>query len=377
MKIVADAGLYKVQELFAEFGELELLSGRDIDAAAIKDTDALLIRSVTSVTTELLKDSSIKFVGTATSGTDHIDVESLHGRGIVLADARGSNANAVVDYCFAGIGYGVIHRGIDIKQSRVGIVGHGCVGSLLAQKLNAMGVETCLCDPPLQEVAGPQSTDKYSTLDVIAQCQIVSLHVPLSKNTSHQTLDLIDAEFLRSLRAGTLLINTCRGSVVNEIALLQVLGERPDLCCVVDVWENEPAPSSDLVMAVDLATPHIAGYSLEAKRSATRQLLDQFCQHFGVTVAHTADTAESKPVAFLAAECRSANVWEAILEMLPLERISEEFKTSVAAGNSQQAFDELRKKLVARRELRSYQMSGIKWKGGQRLVGNALGIESV
>jgi erythronate-4-phosphate dehydrogenase len=283
----------------------------------------------------------------------------------------------VVDYCFAGIGYGVTNRGIDIKQSRVGIVGHGCVGSLLAQKLNAMGVETCLCDPPLQEVAGPQSTDKYSTLDVIAQCQIVSLHVPLSKNTSHQTLDLIDAEFLRSLRAGTLLINTCRGSVVNEIALLQVLGERPDLCCVVDVWENEPVPRSDLVMAVDFATPHIAGYSLEAKRAATRQLLDQFCQHFDITAAHTGGTAESNRVAFVAAECRSGDVWEAILEMFPLKRISEEFKTSVAAGNSQQAFDELRKKLVARRELRSYQMSGIKWKGGQRLVGNALGIESV
>ncbi len=377
MKIVADAGLIEIKELFAGIGELELIPGRDIDAAAIRNADALLIRSVTAVTAELLNGSSIKFVGTATSGTDHIDVESLHSRGIALADVRGSNANAVVDYCFAGIGYGVTNRGFDIKQSRVGIVGHGCVGSLLARKLNAMGVQTHLCDPPLQETAGPQSTDKYSTLDVIAQCQIVSLHVPLTKDASHPTVDLIDAEFLRNLRAGTLLINTCRGSVVNEIALLQVLGERPDLCCVVDVWENEPAPSSDLVMAVDLATPHIAGYSLEAKRAASRQLLDQFCQHFDVTAAHTSDTAESNPVPFVAAECRSGDVWEAILEMFPLERISEQFRTSVAAGNSQQAFDELRKKLVTRRELRSYQMSGIEWKGEQRLVGNALGIESV
>jgi len=152
LKIVADADLYRVSEKFADLGELQLVPGREISSAHVQNADALLVRSITKVNQELLKGSSIKFVGSATSGIDHIDLELLDIQGIHFKDAKGCNANAVVDYCFVVLSKLNYIKEERLRSLKVGILGYGAIGSLFAQKLNALGATVLINDPPLEQV---------------------------------------------------------------------------------------------------------------------------------------------------------------------------------------------------------------------------------
>ena len=353
LKIVADADLYRISEIFADLGELQLVPGREITSAHAQNADALLVRSITEVNQELLKGSSIKFVGSATSGIDHIDLELLNTRGIHFQDAKGCNANAVVDYCFVVLGKLQLIKAERLRSLKIGILGYGAIGSLFAQKLNALGATVLINDPPLEKIQNVNGTNlpEFSSFEEIANCDVISVHTPLTNSGDFPTRDLIGEDFLQQLPENTLLINSCRGGVVNENAVLDVLEKRNDILYVFDVWTNEPNVSTELVSKVHLATPHIAGYSLESKLAAVSSLRDGFVDYFQLDSGTNVSNAklrngEEQPY-------QIKNVDQGLESSFDIEKLSCKFKHAVTEKNVVAYFDQARKDLLTRREIKS------------------------
>ncbi|PCJ28445.1 MAG: 4-phosphoerythronate dehydrogenase [SAR86 cluster bacterium] len=356
MKILADKNILSVENTFAQFGDLILLDGREITRKDLRDIDVLLVRSITRVNEELLAGSKVKFVGTATSGTDHIDLEYLENRKIFFADAKGSNANAVVDYCFSALAFAVINKGLNVETCEVGIVGAGKVGGLFSLKLDALGIRNRLCDPPLaqqQLLDYDQTNIRYHTLEETLQCDVISLHVPLNRTGSYSTVNMIGASQLQLLKHGALFINACRGEVVNENALSEFMKQRSDVSFVFDVWKGEPKVDRHIVEAVDIATPHIAGYSQEAKFSATELLRQGFLTHFNLTDTITIYKTEQEMLPLDVKEESTEHAWNVLLNAFPLEEISQNFKHAVSEGVGERVFDQIRQQLLSRREFKA------------------------
>lgn len=279
MHIVADENIPLVEKFFTDFGEIVRIPGRTMTAADVKDADILLVRSVTKVNESLLKGSKVRFVGTATIGTDHIDTEYLEQNRIGFASAPGCNAQAVVDYVLSALSVVIDTRGIDFRDLTVGIVGIGNVGSLLRQRLEDMKVNVLACDPfKDQEEEGLVSLDEILTADV------VTLHTPITKKGEHPTYHLINAERLAQMKPDAVLINSARGGVVDNPALKAHLANHEDFCAILDVWENEPELDTELLSLCSLGTPHIAGYSLDGKMRGTEMIYQAACEVFGLPV---------------------------------------------------------------------------------------------
>lgn len=280
MKIVADRDIPGIADAFADRGELLLLPGREIAPRDLRDCRCLITRTVTRVDRALLAGSDVEFVGSATIGTDHVDLDFLAAAGIEFASAPGCNAEAVAEYVVAGLFELSRQRQFDPRKLRAGIVGHGNVGSRLADKFDLLGIDTLLCDPPLAESRG--DTRSYQTLDtLIGECNLLCLHTPLTRDGAHPTFHLLDDRRLRRLGRDTLLINTSRGEVIDNRALLEVRRRRDDLVLFIDTWEFEPRVLGELLALADLATPHVAGYSAEGRLRGTQAVRDAAGRHFG------------------------------------------------------------------------------------------------
>ncbi len=279
MKIVADENIPQVAEAFADLGEVQLLPGRDIASEHLTDCQCLIVRTVTRVDQALLQDSAIRFVASATIGTDHIDRELLQQRHIGFANAPGCNAEAASAYVISGLFALSANRDFDPFKRKAGIIGYGNVGSRLRQKLAALGIPCLVNDPPLQSAGrGDQAFVDLDTL--LRECDFISLHVPLVVDGDHPTYHLLDKLKIENLAVNCLLVNAARGEVVDNQALLEVLGQRDDLAVFLDTWEGEPFISRELMRRVDLATPHIAGYSVEGRLRGTQMILDAACRFF-------------------------------------------------------------------------------------------------
>lgn len=278
LKIVADRHITQVANAFSDVAEVETLEPGAICRAALRNCDVLMTRSVTRVDADLLAGTPVRFVGTATSGTDHVDTDYLAAQGIAFADASGSNARPVVEYVLSALSVLADQDDSRLGDLTVGIIGCGRVGTLLNGMLETLGVCCLLNDPPLAASGDPRD---FRTLDEILQADVVTLHVPLTLTGEYPTRHLLGAEHLQRLRPGAAVINTARGGVVDESALNRLLLER-HLQAVIDVWENEPYIDSGLLASVAIATPHIAGYSLEAKLRATWQLRQAVTGYFGL-----------------------------------------------------------------------------------------------
>ena len=281
MKILADQNIPSVADAFRDLGEVRLMPGRDIRREHLQDCRCLITRTVTRVDRDLLDGTPVEFVGTATIGTDHIDLEYLQTAGIGCSNAAGCNAEAASEYVISGLFALSKHKGFDPFRLKAGIVGHGNVGSRLKLKLDALGIDCLVCDPPLQE-AGDSSQDFVALDMILRECNFISLHVPLTREGRHPTYHLFDKDRLQNLAAGCLLVNAARGEVVDNAALLELLHQRDDLSVFLDTWEGEPLVSRELLRRVDLATPHIAGYSVEGRLRGTQMILDAACAHFGL-----------------------------------------------------------------------------------------------
>jgi len=282
VKIVVDENIPRVQEAFKDLGEVILLPGRQIERQHLLDCQCLLVRTVTAIDKNLLQDTPVEFIGTATIGTDHVDLEYLKNSNITFSNAAGCNAEAASEYVISGLFALSERKGFNPFDLKAGIVGYGNVGSRVHQKLQALGIETLLNDPPLEETL--TSAQTFVDLDtIISECNFITLHVPLTRTGKHPTFHLLDQTRLHKLTEDCLLVNAARGPVVDNQALLNMLESRADLVVFLDTWENEPDISRELLDRVSLATPHIAGYSVEGRLRGTQMILDAACAHFSLT----------------------------------------------------------------------------------------------
>jgi erythronate-4-phosphate dehydrogenase len=280
MRIVVDANVPAADTAFGSLGEVIRVPGRDITADTVRDADALVVRSVTPVNAALVEGSRLRFVGTCTIGTDHVDQAALEAAGIDFASVPGCNAEAVVDQVLISLLTLGERQGWRLGERRVGVVGAGNVGSRLLQRLQAMGVACLACDPPRAELE--DAVGFHSLEELIEQCDVLCLHTPLVQDGPHPTHHLLNAERLESLAPGTVLLNAGRGDCVDGAALRRRLEQRGDLDVALDVWEQEPGIDPALSALVALATPHVAGYSLDGKLRGTHGIYCALCWRLGL-----------------------------------------------------------------------------------------------
>lgn len=351
MKIVADQNMPLVKTLFSQFGDVELLPGREISRQTIGDAEILLVRSVTEVNRSLLENSSVRFVGSATAGSDHIDKQYLADRGIQFAYAPGCNAQAVVEYVLSVI----CCLSPTWQHKRVGILGCGNVGRRLYECLEALNIPTLVYDPFLDSASHP---DLCSFNEVLA-CDIITVHTPLTKLGAYPTYHLFNSAVLDQIQPSTLLINTSRGEVVDNLALKNKLLEDSSLRVALDVWEGEPEIDLQLLNLVTLATPHIAGYSDEGKIKGTRMLFDAVQARYPHLVQYQGDDLIEQEGAQLALSPN--NIEQSILACYRVANDDQNFRQAVT--NSQlsvsEVFDRFRKNYPQRREFSHYRVSKV------------------
>jgi erythronate-4-phosphate dehydrogenase len=354
MLIVADENIPLLDAFFEGFGEIRRFPGRSIDRQAIAGADVLLVRSVTKVERALLEGSNVRFVGTCTIGTDHLDLPYFAETGIQWSAAPGCNARGVVDYVLGSLLTLAEIEGVELSQRRYGVVGAGQVGGRLIAVLRGLGWDVRVCDPVRQAEEGG---DYVSLEEIVADCDVISLHTPLTHGGEHPTWHLFDAQRLQALQPGTWLINAARGPVIDNAALRETLLDRDDLQAVLDVWEAEPQVDLGLAEFCVIGTPHIAGYSLDGRRRGTAQIYQAFCQFLGQPArVHLDDllpkpwlgevtlSADTDPAWALAMLCRG---------VYDPRRDDADFRRSLSedVGEQRAAFDQLRKHYPPRREI--------------------------
>jgi len=360
MRIVADENIPLLDAFFSGFGDIHRYPGRTLDRAAVADADILLVRSVTRVTRELLEGTPVRFVGTCTIGTDHLDLDYFHQAGIQWSSAPGCNARGVVDYVLGSLLTLAEIEGVALASRTYGIVGAGQVGGRLIKVLRGLGWNVLVCDPPRQAAEGG---DYVSLDEIVARCDVVSLHTPLNKTGDLPTWHLFDRTRLQQLKHGAWLINAARGPIVDNSALREVLLEREDLQAVLDVWEKEPVVDVELAELCVIGTPHIAGYSLDGRQRGTAQIYQALCAHLGQPA--TIELADLLPRPWLAnvtLDAATDPAWA--LNMLcrgvyDPRRDDADFRRSLVGDvNSQRlAFDALRKHYPPRREIDALRVS--------------------
>ena len=287
MKIVADKAIPYARRLFSTLGEVVLLDSKDITSASIRDADCLVVRSVTRVDRALLSGSQIKCVASASSGTDHVDIDYLDTREIPLFDAKGCNANSVAEYVLSCLFVLSEQFGVELEGKTAGIIGCGHVGARLRSLLHIIGMETRGYDPFIRD---ENNSYPYRDLDSVLCSDIITLHVPLTTTGEYPTAQMVDRQFLGRLKNDVIFINTARGAAVNERDLIDFAKQNRECRLVLDVWDNEPLINDELFALASLATPHIAGYSAQAKLNATRLVYEQVCRWLDVHAAADAVT---------------------------------------------------------------------------------------
>jgi erythronate-4-phosphate dehydrogenase len=354
MKIVADPNIPFVQEAFGPFGELRSLPGREFTARRVRDADVLLVRSVTPVNAALLADSQVKFVATATIGTDHIDQEYLRQRGIGFASAQGSNANSVAEYVVAAMLELAHRRKFRLRDKTLGVVGVGNVGSRVARNGEALGMRVLQNDPPRQRT---ERLAHFVSLEkVLAEADIITLHVPLARAGADATFHLFDKHRLSALEGRKpILINTCRGAVVDNKALLKAIDGEWLGGVVLDVWENEPNILPELLDVVDLGSPHIAGYSFDGKANGTRMIYEAVCKFFKLPPSWSPNLPPP-PVPRIELTVSSGEDDEEVLRRVG-KRIYDITADHAALRRNVQAFDKLRAEYPVRREFFNTELS--------------------
>ena len=311
MKIVIDDKIPYIRGVIEGFNidaDVVYLPGKSISRADVKDADALIIRTRTRCNRELLEGSKVKFIATATIGYDHIDTKYCQEAGIYWTNCPGCNSESVAQYMHSVLLLLKREKGMDLKSLTLGIVGVGHVGSKVADIGRKLNMKVLLCDPPRAKREGDFSF--CSIEDIIGQSDIITFHTPLVRAGKYATYHIADKTFFDNLSKKTVIINTSRGEVVDNQALLQALNDGEVVNAVIDVWENEPDISLPLLNKVYIGTPHIAGYAADGKANATRMSLEAFCKFFGINM-----TFHIAPPSSGVNEIKAKNEEEALLQI--------------------------------------------------------------
>ena len=285
MKVIVDNKIPYISEAIEKIAdEVVYMPGGAIGRDVVRDADALIVRTRTRCDKDLLEGSKVKFIGTATIGFDHIDTDYCHESGIAWCNCPGCNAGAVAQYVESALLLLEQERGLCLRNSCLGIVGVGHVGSHVLSVAGRLGMRVLLNDPPRYDRGG----HGFTGLQTLAEeCDIITFHTPLYRSGRYCTYHLGDETFFRSLRKKPVIINTSRGEVLDTGSLIRAIDTGVVPAAVIDVWENEPNISLDLLNRVYIGTPHIAGYSADGKANATRMTLDALCRFFGKQVQYT------------------------------------------------------------------------------------------
>ena len=355
MLIVADENIPFVQEAFGRFGRVRTLPGRALSRRELREAEVLLVRSVTRVDERLLAGTRVRFVGTATIGTDHLDEEYLKKAGIAYASAPGSNACSVADYLTAAVLVLAGRLGLELPSLTAAVVGCGNVGSRVVKRLRALGLRVLENDPPLREKTGGECF--LPLQDVLPQADLVTLHVPLTRSGPHPTFHLADERFLcELLRPGAIFINTSRGKVVDEAALLYARRVRRLRAVVLDVFHDEPDVSPEILEAADIATPHIAGYALDGKARGTMMLHEALARFLGEEPSwRMEEVLPEPPLPVIELDPGPEAVARAVAAVYDIEADDRKFRRLPLLPRELRAgyFDRLRKEYPVRREFRN------------------------
>ncbi|MCX7909509.1 MAG: 4-phosphoerythronate dehydrogenase [Ignavibacteria bacterium] len=291
MRILVDEQIPFLADSLSKVGDVVTFSARNLSKEFILETNCkfLFVRSNTKVDKDLLDGSEVLFVGTATSGVDHIDLDYLNSKGIYFVDAKGSNANSVAEYVVFSILHWALEKGSNLCELTIGIIGFGNIGSLVGKYSHLLGLKLLVYDPPLLEKIEfgkennfPEYVTYCELKELLSKSNIVTNHVPLTSTGNYPTVKMLNKNMLDLIQEDALFIHTSRGGVVSETDLLQILTEKR-VSVVIDVWENEPQINSNLVDLCDISTPHIAGYSYEGKLRGTLKMLQSFEKFTNVT----------------------------------------------------------------------------------------------
>ena len=277
MKIVVDDKIPYIRETICQLAdETVFLSGAAITADDVRDADVLVVRTRTRCNRQLLEGSKVQLVVTATIGYDHIDTQWLQEAGIRWTNCPGCNSGSVAQYVECALLLLEQQKGLSLHESTIGIVGCGHVGSKVKAVAERLGMQVLVCDPLLDNPS-------FVSLDEIERrCDVITFHVPLTREGQYATWHMADEDFFHRLPRVPYIINTSRGEVVDNQALLQALQDGRVRDAIIDVWEHEPHPDAALLDKVFIGTPHIAGYSADGKTNADNMVIDAICQHFGL-----------------------------------------------------------------------------------------------
>lgn len=365
MKILGDSQILLFNELFSSLGEVSTYTGRHISPQQLEGVDALITRSTLKVDRQLLAGSSVKFVGSCIVGTDHLDIDYLDSESIVWTNAPGCNAEAVVQYVLS-----VMAQLKPQWQSQtIGIVGCGNIGGRVYRRLKALGMSCSVYDPFLSLDDVPDLV----SLEQVLACDMVTCHVPLTTSGTHPSLHMLGQAELDQLRSDTLLISAGRGAVIDNQALKQKLQQdkqqhRATIKVALDVWEGEPDIDPELLELVDIATPHIAGHSLEGKEKGTVMVYESLCDFLKVeppvdatTVVNAQRSTLDLPAPVQTPYDSQDDFNQLLLQVYPVSQDDQQLREWLQTPHDQtiaQHFDYMRKNYPVRREFTHYDFQG-------------------
>ena len=356
IKIIADDKIPFLKGALEPFAEVLYYPGKEIKNEILRNADALITRTRTLCTKELLEGTKVKFIATATIGFDHIDTEYCNSKGIQWTNAPGCNSGSVMQYIASVLVNLSLKYDFNFSDKTLGIVGHGNVGSKVSKLATALGFNVLINDPPLHRAG--LLANHVSLEEIKEKADIITFHVPLNKEGIDKTLYLVDQNFLNTLKPSCILINSSRGNVVDNNALKTALKKNIIEGAILDVWEKEPVIDVELLDLVDYATPHIAGYSADGKANGTAmsvQAISNFFD-FGLKNWFPANVpVPSNPVLVLdyAEKTESEIFSEAILATYNIQADDERLKKSV------ETFERQRGDYPIRREFANYSIRSV------------------
>ncbi len=339
--ILADKAIPFLEGVFEPYANVRYIPGGEIDAESVRDADALMIRTRTKCNAQLLEGSKVKFIATATIGTDHIDFPYCDSHGIVVRNAPGCNAGGVMEYVFSAL-YGLAsRRAISLEGDTIGVIGVGHVGSLIERMGLALGFKVLKCDPPRAKAEGPFG---FCDLDYLLQnSQIVTMHTPLDETTR----GMADSHFFSLMQPGAFFINSSRGEVVDEEALKKAIPKLGPV--IIDTWNHEPDIDLELMDKVAIATPHIAGYSYQGKQNGTAAAVRAVAHYFGITQLYEffpkTELEENEAVKLHLKGLNQGEIAALLQYNYPI--FTDDFMLRIAPGD----FDKLRSEYKYRREV--------------------------
>lgn len=280
IRLLADKHIYKLKDFLPEQVELTTFDPDNGLPVSLDGINAVFTRTVTKINESTLPviPPSLKLVGTASAGSDHFDHSYLSEHGIKTCNAKGCNANAVAEYVITALLIWSETRGIDLNQIKVGVIGVGFTGSAVIEKLNSLNIEHIDYDPPREQ---SDLSFQSAALDDILACDILTFHVPLVEHGKFKTRHWLNQEVFKKY-SFELVINAARGGIIDEQAFLKAKKTGMIRDYIIDVWENEPAFSVEVAKNAFIATPHIAGYSEQAKLNISKLLTAQLYDLFEI-----------------------------------------------------------------------------------------------